>query len=105
MAGIAYVWNLSSDLMARFKLGSTYTSACNSGSDLNPLKQQEAFAPVNVGFTIGALSKRRNVEFWVRNLTNPTYSQVRFDAPLQTSSINVFLGAPSTYGMTPPVQR
>lgn len=32
--------------------------------------------------------------------TNKTYTQVAFDAPIQTGSINAFLGAPRTYGIT-----
>ncbi|MEO7326068.1 MAG: TonB-dependent receptor [Dokdonella sp.] len=103
-AGFAYQWNFGADLTARFNVGAKYTSDYNTGSDLSPFKQQDAFTLLNAGFTVGALSKRWNLEFWGRNLTNRTYSQVGFDAPLQTGSFNAFLGAPRTYGVTLHVQ-
>ena len=49
---------------------------------------------------IGSKDKRWAVELWGQNLTDKTYTQVGFDAPLQTGSWNAFLGAPRTYGMT-----
>jgi len=98
-AGIAYQWTFGPDLSARFNVGAKYTSDYNTGSDLSPFKQQDAFTLLNAGFTVGALDQRWNLEFWGRNLTDRTYSQVGFDAPLQTGSFNAFLGAPRTYGV------
>jgi outer membrane receptor protein involved in Fe transport len=86
--------------MGRFNVGAKHTTAYNTGSDLSPFKVQSAFTLVNARLTIGAINKHWAVELWGNNLTNKTYVQVGFDAPIQTGSINGFLGAPRTYGLT-----
>ena len=58
------------------------------------------FAVIGPEVVLGARDKRWAVELWGRNLTDRTYSQVGFDAPIQTGSWNAFLGAPRTYGVT-----
>jgi len=99
-SAFAYQWLFGRDLKGRFSLGAKYTSDYNTGSDLNPLKQQESFTLVNAGLSIGSVSNNWSLRFWAHNLTNRTYTQVAFDAPIQTGSINGFLGAPRTYGLT-----
>ncbi|MEO7432711.1 MAG: TonB-dependent receptor, partial [Dokdonella sp.] len=103
-AGFAYQWTFADEFAARFNVGAKYTSDYNTGSDLSPFKQQDAFTLLNAGLTVGAADTRWNLELWGRNLTDRTYSQVGFDAPLQTGSYNAFLGAPRTYGVTLHVQ-
>ena len=58
---------------------------------------------------IGGQDEKWMVELWGLNLTDEDYYQVAFDATLQgsstspgvsTSTINAFLGAPRTYGLT-----
>jgi iron complex outermembrane recepter protein len=40
------------------------------------------------------------LEAWAQNLTDEEYYQVVFDATLQTGTLNAYLGAPRTYGLT-----
>ncbi|RYZ71365.1 MAG: TonB-dependent receptor [Lysobacteraceae bacterium] len=97
---VTYQWDFGSDLIGRFNIGAKYLSEHNTGSDLDPQKIQSGYALVNARVGIGAKDKRWALEFWGQNLTDETYTQVGFDAPLQTGSWNAFLGAPRTYGMT-----
>ena len=99
-ASVTYEWDFASNLLGRFNLGARYTDDYNTGSDLDPEKLQEAYTLFNARLVIGAQNSRWSVEFWGQNLTDETYKQVGFDAPLQTGSWNAFLGAPRTYGMT-----
>ena len=98
--GFTYAWNFNSRLTGRFNIGAKHTTNYNTGSDLNPLKVQPAYTLVNARFVVGAVNKHWQVELWADNLTNKTYTQVAYDAPLQTGSINGFLGAPRTFGLT-----
>ncbi len=98
--GFTYEWNFNSSLTGRFNVGAKHTTSYNTGSDLNPLKIQSAYTLVNARFVVGAVNKHWQVELWANNLTNETYTQVAYDAPLQTGSINGFLGAPRTFGIT-----
>ena len=97
---VTYEWDFASNLVGRFNVGAKYTSEYNTGSDLAPQKMQDAYTLVNARIGIGSRDKRWTVELWGQNLTDETYAQVGFDAPLQTGSYNAFLGAPRTYGMT-----
>ena len=99
-ASVTYQWDFGSDLLGRFNIGTKYLSEHNTGSDLDPQKIQSGYALVNARVGIGSKDKRWAVELWGQNLTDKTYTQVGFDAPLQTGSWNAFLGAPRTYGMT-----
>ncbi len=98
--GVTYQWNFSDYLMGRFNVGAKHMTEYNTGSDLNPSKMQPAYTLLNARLVVGAVSKRWQVELWGNNLTDRTYKQVGYDAPLQTGSINAFLGAPRTYGLT-----
>ena len=99
-ASATYEWDMGSEHIGRFNLGAKYLSEHNTGSDLDPQKIQSAYTLVNARVAIGAKNKRWMLEFWGQNLTDETYAQVGFDAPLQTGSWNAFLGAPRMYGMT-----
>ncbi len=97
---MTYEWDFSDALQGRFNLGAKYSSSYNTGSDLDPQKEQSAYTLFNARFSLGPEDGRWAVELWGQNLTNKTYKQVGFDAPLQTGSWNAFLGAPRTYGAT-----
>ena len=97
---VTYEWDFGGNLVGRFNLGAKHTTEYNTGSDLAPQKMQDAYTLVNARVGIGAKDKRWGVELWAQNLTDETYAQVGFDAPLQTGSYNAFLGAPRTYGVT-----
>jgi outer membrane receptor protein involved in Fe transport len=95
-------------------------SEYNTGSDLIPFKEQDAFTMLNGRVSIGTEDERWTVEGWVQNLTDEEYIQVAYNAFLQGSAFqstvqpngtfynpaldsqtyNAFNGAPRTYGMT-----
>ena len=99
-ASLTYERDLGDSLLGRFYLGARYTGDHNTGSDLDPQKFQEAYTVVDARVVLGSRNRRWAVELWGRNITDETYSQVGFDAPIQTGSWNAFLGAPRTYGVT-----
>ncbi len=108
-ASLTYQWDFGNSLIGRFNIGAKYMSEHNTGSDMDIEKIQDGYTLVNARIGFGAKNKRWMVELWGQNLTDETYQQVGFDAPLQnfsptpgdpTNSFNAFLGAPRTYGVT-----
>ena len=97
---VGYEWDMGSNLEASAHLGGKYMSDYNTGSDLDPEKEQDGYSVFNARFVIGRRDGRWDVELWSQNLTDAEYYQVAFDAPLQTGTWNAFLGAPRTYGVT-----
>jgi iron complex outermembrane receptor protein len=99
---------IGSSLLLRANVGAKYTSEYNTGSNLDPRKIQDALTLVNARIGFGADDERWMIEAWAQNLTDEEYYQVAFDATLQgssagavpTSTIDAFLGAPRTYGLT-----
>ena len=91
-----------------------YVSDYNTGSDLDPEKQQDAFTLFNARAGFGREDGSWSVEVWGRNLTDETYAQVAFDGfaqggrsgggtsldPRGTQGYQAFLGAPRTWGIT-----
>ncbi|MCB1569739.1 MAG: TonB-dependent receptor [Xanthomonadales bacterium] len=99
-AAVTYEWGFSDSLIGRFNLSAKHTTEYNTGSDLDPEKLQDPYTLVNARVGIGSRNGRWMFELWAQNLTDETYQQVGFDAPLQTGSWNAFIGAPRTYGAT-----
>ena len=99
-ASVTYEWDFGADYIGRFNIGAKYMSDYNTGSDLDPQKEQDAYALVNARIGFGSRNRRWMVELWGQNLTDETYKQVGIDAPIQSGSWNAFLGAPRTYGVT-----
>jgi outer membrane receptor protein involved in Fe transport len=101
-----YSHDLAADLVGRLTVGVKYSSHYNTGSDLDPRKEQDAFALVNARVSVGPENGRYSVEFWAENLFDTNYQQVAFDAPFQnvptngTGVIDAFLGQPRTFGAT-----
>ena len=101
-----YTQYLTEDYKARFNLGAKYTSAYNTGSDLDPGKIQKSFALFNGRIAVGPRDDRWSVELWAENLFNRDYKQVAFDSGFQnvptnsTGVLDAFLGAPRTFGLT-----
>ncbi|KQT32630.1 hypothetical protein ASG29_12855 [Sphingomonas sp. Leaf412] len=77
-----------------------WTSAYNTGSNLDPLKVQQPFALLNARLGLGPQSDAWSIEVWAQNLTDSEYYQVVVDQPLQSGTYGAFLGAPRTYGGT-----
>ncbi len=101
-----YSHNLVADLVGRATVGIKYSSHYNTGSDLDPRKEQDAFTLVNARLSVGPEDGRYSVELWAENLFDTHYQQVAFDAPFQNAPTNAvgvidtFLGAPRTFGAT-----
>ncbi|HWW58554.1 MAG TPA: TonB-dependent receptor [Sphingopyxis sp.] len=91
---------LGGGLLLRSNANMRYSSPYNAGTDLNPLKLQKSYAVINARIGIGDEDKSWGVELWANNITDKLYMQNSFDAPFQSGSINAFLGAPRTYGIT-----
>jgi iron complex outermembrane receptor protein len=95
-------------LLFRTNVGAKYTSEYNTGSNLDPRKIQDALTLINARIGFGSADEQWMVEAWAQNLTDEEYYQVAFDATLQgssatpvaTSTVDAFLGAPRTYGLT-----
>jgi len=119
-ASVNFDRSLGGGLRGGFSLSAKYMSDYNTGSDLIPFKQQDAFTMLNGRVSIGTEDERWTVEGWVQNLTDEEYIQVAYNAFLQGSAFqstvqpngtyynpaldsqtyNAFNGAPRTYGMT-----
>lgn len=105
-----YEQPMGNSLILRGNIGARYTSEYNTGSNLDPRKIQDAMTLVNARVGLGAEDEKWMVELWALNVTDEEYYQVLFDATLQGSStapgnasqstLNGFLGAPRTYGVT-----
>lgn len=77
-----------------------WSSAYNTGSNLDPLKVQDPFAILNARVGIEPASEAWSLEVWAQNLTNSDYYQVIVDQPLQSGTYGAFLGSPRLYGVT-----
>jgi outer membrane receptor protein involved in Fe transport len=87
-------------LLARVSFDAKYSSAYNTGSDLDPLKIQRPYTLANARLGIGAPDGRWTVEAFAQNLFDTPYRQVAFGAPFQTGTVGAFLGAPRVAGVT-----
>ncbi len=119
---LAFDRSLGGGLRGGFNLSAKYSTDYNTGSDLLPYKDQEAFTVVNGRITIGSEDERWTIDVWGQNLLQEEYTQVGFAAPLQgtaftntttpqangtyyniatdTATYNAYLGAPRTWGVT-----
>ncbi len=119
---LAFDRELGGGLRGGFNLSAKYSTEYNTGSDLLPYKNQEAFTVVNGRVSIGSADERWTVDVWAQNLLDEEYTQVGFAAPLQgtaftntatpqpngtyynqatdTATYNAYLGAPRTWGVT-----
>ncbi|MDZ4372785.1 MAG: TonB-dependent receptor, partial [Phenylobacterium sp.] len=92
----AYETDISDSLRLRASLSGRYTSRYNTGSNLDPLKDQKALTLWNGRVGVGSIDERWTVELFAQNLTNEDYFQVVVDQPLQSGTYAAFLGAPRT---------
>lgn len=77
-----------------------WSSAYNTGSNLDPLKVQQPFAILNTRIGIEPASEAWTLEVWAQNLTNSDYYQVVVDQPLQSGTYGAYVGQPRLYGVT-----
>lgn len=97
--GVSYERSLSDDLVGRVALNAKSVSSFNTGSDLDPVKNQPGFTLVNARVGLTSADKRWAVEAFAQNLFDDVYYQVGFNAVLQSGSYDAFLGQPRTYGL------
>ncbi|HEV2815788.1 MAG TPA: TonB-dependent receptor [Allosphingosinicella sp.] len=92
------------------------TDNYNTGSDLFPQKEQDAYAVVNARLGVRGAQQRWSLEIWAQNLFNTDYAQVAFNSPFQAGAtsapfvdpgfpggrqiFSAFLAEPRTYGIT-----
>jgi outer membrane receptor protein involved in Fe transport len=96
----SYKTDLSDRMQLRASLSSRYTSRYNTGSNLDPLKNQPPLTIWNGRVGVGTIDERWTVELFAQNLTNERYYQVVVDQPLQSGTYAAFLAAPRTWGVT-----
>ena len=95
-----YTQALTAGYEARFNLGLKYSSSYNTGSNEEAAKVQKAYTLTNGRIVFEPTSRLWSVELWGENIFNTKYAQVAFDGPFQPGTIDAFLGAPATYGVT-----
>jgi len=98
--GVAYERKVGENLVGRVAVNAKSVSSFNTGSDLDPVKNQPGFSLVNARVSIGSEDKRWSLEAWGQNLFDDSYYQVAFASVLQSGSYDAFLGQPRTYGLT-----
>jgi outer membrane receptor protein involved in Fe transport len=101
-----YKVELPRDYYLRFNLGMKFSSDYNTGSDLDPGKIQKAYSVWNGRIVFAPRGDRYAVEVWGENIFDQHYLQVAFDSGFQNvptnreGTLDAFLGAPATYGVT-----
>jgi outer membrane receptor protein involved in Fe transport len=98
--GVTYEHKLTEDLVGRIAVNAKSVSSFNTGSDLDPVKNQPGYTLVNARVGISPENKAWQLEAWAQNLGNDSYYQVAFASVLQSGSYDAFLGQPRTYGLT-----
>ncbi len=110
----SYEREIGSSLVFKGNVSMKYTSDYNTGSDLHPVKEQEAFTLVNARLGLGSQDGLWTVELFANNLFDKDYIQVAFNGPFQVDTSNpynaaadanistydAFLGAPRVVGVT-----
>jgi outer membrane receptor protein involved in Fe transport len=76
----------SSGMEGLFYVDGRISDEYNTGSDLFPEKEQEAFALFNARVGLRGPQQRWAVELWAQNLFNQDYQQVAFNTPFQGSN-------------------
>ena len=101
-----YTQPIGEDYQMRFNMGAKYSSKYNTGSDLDPGKEQKGYVVANARLGFGPRNGRWSIEAWSENLFNTNYKQVAFNSGFQnvptnaTGVLDAFLGAPRTFGGT-----
>ncbi|RZJ18289.1 MAG: TonB-dependent receptor [Brevundimonas sp.] len=118
--GVNFDREIGNGLKAGFALSAKYQTEYNTGSDLLPYKMQDAYTVVNGRISFGSADDRWTMDIWAQNLLDEEYVQVAYNGFLQGSgfqntqqadgtyyspagdsqTIDAFLGAPRTYGVT-----
>lgn len=97
---VGYAMPLGDAMQLDANLGGKFLSAHNTSRDLNPAAMQDSYVLVDARLGLGRKDKGWGVELWVHNLFDVDYLTESFNPLLQTGSLNGFVGAPRTYGLT-----
>jgi outer membrane receptor protein involved in Fe transport len=98
--GVTYERKLTDGLIGRVAVNAKSVSSFNTGSDLDPVKNQPGYTLVNARIGLSSEDKAWAVEAFAQNLFDDTYYQVGFNSVLQSGGYSAFLGQPRTYGVT-----
>jgi iron complex outermembrane receptor protein len=106
--GVGYETNFSDSFQGFVNVNANYRSHYNTGSDLNPFKDQPGFALVNGQIGVRDADGMWEFAIWGRNIFNEHYNVVAFNTPFQgpsgapstSAAISVFPGEPAVYGAT-----
>ena len=96
-------WNkpISSNLELLANATARWQDDINTGSDLDPEKDEPAYTIVNARIGLGQAEGTWSLELWGNNLLDEEFAQVAFDIPLQANNgFGAFLGEQRTYGLT-----
>jgi outer membrane receptor protein involved in Fe transport len=96
-------WNkpLNNNLELLFNATARWQDDINTGSDLDPEKDESAYTLVNARIGLAQAEGTWSVEAWGNNLFDEEFAQVAFDIPLQSNAgFGAFLGEQRTYGLT-----
>ncbi len=92
---------IATDLEFLFNASARWQDDINTGSDLDPEKDEPDYMIVNARVGIGQTEGRWSLEAWANNLFDEEYAQIAFDIPLQSDAgFGAFLGEQRTYGLT-----
>jgi iron complex outermembrane recepter protein len=116
---VSWTPRIGNNLSGLVYIDSRVTGDFNTGSDLFPEKEQEAFMTVNGRIGIRGPDEVWSIELWAQNLFDEEYTQVAFNTPLQgansraqvaafgspafatgTQFFSAFLAEPRTFGIT-----
>jgi iron complex outermembrane receptor protein len=108
--GLDYAFPFVETFTARFHVDARWQSEMNTGSNLDPRKEQDAYAVVGMKFGVYSEGERLGLELFARNLFDERYINTAIDSPFQgvaaapgttpTSTIDAFLGEPRMIGAT-----
>ncbi|MCE9522226.1 MAG: TonB-dependent receptor [Alphaproteobacteria bacterium] len=109
--GLDYSVPFVDNFTARFHADARWQSETNTGANLDPRKEQDAYTVVGVKLGLYSENERVGLEIFARNLFDENYINTSFDSPLQgstitstapvgTSTIDAFVGEPRMIGAT-----
>jgi outer membrane receptor protein involved in Fe transport len=92
---------IGTDLDFIFNATARWQDDINTGSDLDPEKDEPDYMLVNARVGIAQSEGVWSIEAWANNLFDEEFAQIAFDIPLQSNAgFGAFLGEQRTYGLT-----
>ncbi len=98
---VTFIRPIGAELDFLFNATARWQDDINTGSDLDPEKDEPDYMLVNARVGIGQTEGVWSIEAWANNLFDEDYTQVAFDIPLQSNAgYGAFIGEQRTYGLT-----